>query len=87
MVHGDRQGHPGEATLSVAERPDFGDGKQNRDFVYVGDRVDVILWLLQSSTAQDLFNVGGGMARSLSEVADPPATTTCAFGRKNFRSE
>ena len=41
------------------------DGEQRRDFIWVGDVVDVMLWLLDTSGASGLFNVGTGQARSL----------------------
>ncbi len=60
----------GEVTLYASERPDIPDGGQKRDFIYVGDCVQVIVWLLQSSRASGIFNVGTGDAPSLNEVAE-----------------
>lgn len=45
-------------------RPDYADGGQTRDFVYVRDCVDVILWLLGRPDVSGLFNLGTGQARS-----------------------
>ena len=50
-------------------RPDYADGAQLRDFVYVDDVVDVIMWLSGKPGASGLFNVGSGMARSWNDVA------------------
>jgi ADP-L-glycero-D-manno-heptose 6-epimerase len=45
-------------------RPDYPDGGQLRDFIYVRDCVDVMLWLLDHPQVSGLFNVGTGKARS-----------------------
>jgi ADP-L-glycero-D-manno-heptose 6-epimerase len=60
----------GEAlTLFRSHRPDFPDGGQKRDFVYVGDCVDVVLWLLDHPAVNGLFNLGSGQARSFEDLA------------------
>ena len=48
---------------------DYKDGWQLRDFVYVKDVVDVIIWFLQNPKISGLFNVGTGKARSFYELA------------------
>ena len=45
-------------------RPDYADGGQLRDFVYVRDCVDVVVWLLDHPEVSGLFNLGTGHARS-----------------------
>lgn len=50
-------------------RQDYGDGGQLRDFVYVRDCVDVILWLLDHPEVSGLFNLGTGRARSWLDLA------------------
>jgi ADP-L-glycero-D-manno-heptose 6-epimerase len=50
-------------------RPDFGDGEQRRDFIYVDDIVAVMLWLLDNPAVGGLFNVGTGKARSFLDMA------------------
>jgi ADP-L-glycero-D-manno-heptose 6-epimerase len=50
-------------------RPSYADGGQLRDFIYVKDCVDVILWLLQNPKVSGLFNVGTGKARSWYDLA------------------
>ncbi|MCS6921994.1 MAG: ADP-glyceromanno-heptose 6-epimerase [Elioraea sp.] len=52
------------ATLFRSHRPDIPDGHQARDFVWVGDCVDVVLWLLDHPEVSGLFNVGTGRART-----------------------
>ncbi len=50
-------------------RPDYADGGQLRDFVYVRDCVEVVLWLLDHPEVCGIFNVGTGHARSWLELA------------------
>ena len=45
------------------------DGEQRRDFVWVGDCVDVNLWLFDHPEVSGIFNVGTGDARSFNDVA------------------
>ncbi len=49
-------------------RPEFRDGEQRRDFVYVTDITDVILWLLDRQEGVGLFNLGSGRARSFIDL-------------------
>ena len=57
-----------EVTLFKSDRPDIPDGGQQRDFVYVRDVVDVMLWLLDHPHVNGLFNVGSGQARSFADL-------------------
>ncbi|MGP8098418.1 MAG: ADP-glyceromanno-heptose 6-epimerase [Steroidobacteraceae bacterium] len=50
-------------------RPEYPDGGQLRDFVYVKDCVDVVLWLLDHERVSGLFNLGTGQARSWLDLA------------------
>ncbi|WP_413207329.1 ADP-glyceromanno-heptose 6-epimerase [Rhodospirillum sp. A1_3_36] len=60
----------GEAfSLFKSHHPDYADGGQLRDFVWVGDVVDVILWLLDAPDVSGLFNLGSGRARSFADLA------------------
>lgn len=59
-----------EVKLFKSGRADVADGEQKRDFVWVGDVADVILWLLGHSEVSGLFNVGSGEARSFRELAE-----------------
>lgn len=58
-----------EIALFKSYRDGIADGQQKRDFVYVGDCVAVILWLLDHRQVSGLFNVGTGQARSFAELA------------------
>jgi len=55
--------------LFRSDRADLADGAQARDFIWVGDVVDVMLWLLDSPAVNGLFNVGTGQARSYLDLA------------------
>jgi len=52
------------ARLYRSYRKDVEDGEQQRDFIWVDDCVDVVLWLLDNPKVQGLFNCGTGRARS-----------------------
>jgi ADP-L-glycero-D-manno-heptose 6-epimerase len=56
-------------TLFRSHRPGVPDGGQQRDFIYVTDCVDVLLWLLEHTPVNGLFNLGTGRARSFEELA------------------
>jgi ADP-L-glycero-D-manno-heptose 6-epimerase len=60
----------GEAvTLFRSHHPDYPDGGQRRDFVWVGDCVDVVLWLLDHAEVNGLFNLGTGEDRTFEDLA------------------
>ena len=61
----DKAGEPARLFKSYDAR--YADGGQLRDFVWVGDCVDVALWL--AGNADGLFNVGTGEARSFDDLA------------------
>ena len=66
----------GRVGLFKSYRPDFGDGEQKRDFIYVKDCVDVIWWLLENREATGLFNLGTGHARTWNDLARAVFTAT-----------
>ena len=45
-------------------------GEQRRDFVHVGDVVDVNLWFLERGKVSGIFNVGTGASATFNEVAN-----------------
>jgi ADP-L-glycero-D-manno-heptose 6-epimerase len=59
----------GHAVLFRSHNPSYADGGQLRDFVWVGDCAEVVLWLLDTPRANGLFNVGTGKARSFKDLA------------------
>lgn len=48
----------------------YADGEQRRDFIFVGDVVDVNLWFMKNASCSGIFNVGTGNSQSFNEVAD-----------------
>jgi ADP-L-glycero-D-manno-heptose 6-epimerase len=55
--------------LFKSHRDGIADGEQTRDFIYVKDAVEVILWLIARPDVSGLFNVGTGHARSFRDLA------------------
>jgi ADP-L-glycero-D-manno-heptose 6-epimerase len=49
--------------------PGVEDGGQSRDFVWVADCVDVLLWLIDGHGRNGIYNVGSGRARSWLDLA------------------
>lgn len=71
ILHTFRQiNETGQVKLFRSHRPDFKDGWQLRDFVYVKDVAKVILWLMRQQPESGLYNVGTGKARSFYDLAD-----------------
>lgn len=63
----------GRIRLFASHREGWEDGRQRRDFVYVRDVVDVVLWFLQrragDPSLSGIYNVGNGTARTFDELA------------------
>ncbi len=47
----------------------YGDGEQRRDFIWVGDVVDVNLFFVNGPARQGIFNTGTGASRSFNDIA------------------
>lgn len=58
----------GKVKLFKSHHPDYKDGEQLRDFVYVRDVVDVAIYLMENPDKNGLFNVGTGQARSFKDL-------------------
>ena len=48
--------------------PDYKDGEQMRDFIYVKDAVDMVLFLLKNPQLTGLYNIGSGKAETWNEL-------------------
>jgi len=59
----------GGMKLFRSHRPDYTDGGQLRDFVYVKDVVEVMLFLWQYKADSGLYNLGTGKARPFLDLA------------------
>jgi ADP-L-glycero-D-manno-heptose 6-epimerase len=61
-------GHAPKLFRSI--EPSIADGQQMRDFIWIDDVIDVMLWLLAAPHVNGLFNVGTGNARSYQHLAE-----------------
>lgn len=69
----------GAMKLFRSHNPDFADGHQSRDFIYVKDLVAVNHWLMEHlPEPSGLYNLGTGTARTFLDLA---TTTFHAMGR------
>jgi ADP-L-glycero-D-manno-heptose 6-epimerase len=68
--HLNTQIHKGENPKLFEGTDGYGNGGQQRDFIYIDDVVDVNLWFLDNPQASGIFNVGTGRAQSFREVAE-----------------
>lgn len=59
----------GKVKLFRSHRPDYKDGEQLRDFVYVKDVVDVIWFLYKQQPKSGIYNLGSGKARTFLDLA------------------
>ena len=57
-------------SLFKSHNPNYPDGGQKRDFVFVQDCVDVVLWLLETQKTSGIFNLGTGKARTFEDLAN-----------------
>ena len=58
----------GKVKLFKSYKPEYSDGGQLRDFVYVKDCVNAMWWLLKHPAANGIFNLGTGKARSWNDL-------------------
>lgn len=59
----------GKVKLFKSHHPEFKDGEQLRDFVYVKDVVNVIIFLMNKRPESGLYNLGTGHARTFIDLA------------------
>ena len=59
----------GKIRLFKSYKPEYADGAQMRDFVYVKDAVAMTLHLAETPTAGGLYNIGAGVARTWNDLA------------------
>jgi len=58
----------GTARLFKSYKPEYGDGEQRRDFVYIKDCVEVLWWLLEHPEANGIFNLGTARSRTWNDL-------------------
>ena len=59
----------GTIQLFKSYRPEYANGEQRRDFLYVKDAVDMTLFLAANRNTNGIFNLGAGQARTWNDLA------------------
>ncbi|MDD3119573.1 MAG: ADP-glyceromanno-heptose 6-epimerase, partial [Victivallales bacterium] len=59
----------GKLQLFRSHRPDYRDGEQQRDFLYVKDAVRMVKFLLEHPQGYGIFNIGSGKAETWNALA------------------
>ncbi len=59
----------GKMSLFKSYNPQYKDGEQKRDFIYVKDAVDVVLFFMEHPAINGIYNLGTGQARSWNDLA------------------
>jgi ADP-L-glycero-D-manno-heptose 6-epimerase len=54
--------------LFRSHNPDFKDGEQMRDFIYVKDLIDVCIFLMHHRKDSGIYNLGSGQARTFKDL-------------------
>lgn len=60
----------GKVKLFKSHRPEYNDGEQKRDFIYVKDLCEVCLFLMENRKNSGLYNLGTGHARTWNHLAE-----------------
>jgi ADP-L-glycero-D-manno-heptose 6-epimerase len=68
----------GQMKLFRSHRIDFKDGEQMRDFVYVKDVCEVLMFLMEHRKHSGIYNLGSGVARTFNDL------TTAVFKELNI---
>ncbi|MHC4701765.1 MAG: ADP-glyceromanno-heptose 6-epimerase, partial [Planctomycetota bacterium] len=58
----------GKVRLFRSHEPDYADGEQMRDFIYIKDAVDMTLFFLDNPHVNGLYNIGTGDARTWKDL-------------------
>ncbi|MEO8210098.1 MAG: ADP-glyceromanno-heptose 6-epimerase [bacterium] len=61
----------GKARLFKSENPEYKNGEQRRDFLYVKNAVDMTLFFWDNRIATGIYNIGTGEANSFNELIKP----------------
>lgn len=60
----------GGMRLFKSYKPEYADGGQMRDFIYVKDVVDSVIWFWKNPSKKGIYNLGTGRAQSWNDLAD-----------------
>ena len=67
--------------LFKSHNPDYKDGQQMRDFIYIKDVINIIKWFIDNKNINGIFNVGTGKPRSFHDLA------TSVFKNSNIKNK
>ena len=70
----------GGMKLFRSHNPEYKDGEQLRDFVYVKDVVEVLTFMMREKNENGLYNLGSGKARSFKDLVN---ATFKALGKES----
>lgn len=65
----------GYVKLFRSHNPDYKDGEQIRDFIYVQDIINICLWLMENQPQSGFYNAGTGKARTFRDLVKAIFTT------------
>jgi len=65
-----RVAEEGKISLFKSYKSEYEDGEQKRDFIYVKDAVDIVLFFMGNPNINGIFNVGTGEARTWNDLAE-----------------
>ncbi|UCD55470.1 MAG: ADP-glyceromanno-heptose 6-epimerase [Candidatus Omnitrophota bacterium] len=60
----------GKMRLFKSHKPDYKDGEQKRDFVYVKDAVELVYHFVEHPEKRGIFNIGTGQAKTWNDLAN-----------------
>lgn len=60
----------GKMKLFQSHNPEYKDGEQQRDFIYVRDLVNVCYWMMENQPENGLYNLGSGTARTFRDLVE-----------------
>jgi len=59
----------GKMKLFKSHQPDYKDGEQKRDFIYVKDVAEVCMFFMHHRKNSGIYNLGSGQARTFNDLA------------------
>lgn len=60
----------GKVKLFKSHKPEFRDGEQLRDFIFVGDVVNVCMFFFKNRKNSNIYNLGTGRARTFNDLVN-----------------
>lgn len=73
-----------QVKLFRSHKPEYLDGEQLRDFIYVKDVVDVIYFLMQNKPQSGIYNLGTGNARTFLDLVNAVFAATGIMPKIKF---